>query len=272
MKRLGWLNSKAYDHATILDRITTIRKNMSGLLPVYGRERLILDKFAKINKVSVYEILSMRNSIKIQLEINASRKFELCKEKIKNKFNTLVTLLEETTDNKKSESLIKYFIKLIQMPYAQIYQTISKMPLYKKLSNTNKNYFTRINTIIREKEHRSKENSEMFEHMLEDYLKINGLIFKTEADIRNTTDHVIATPDILFDDPITLEVDGDNYQIRWMDAKNYMLIDVPFIIKSLNKQSAKYNAIYGLGAFVFHYGFDTSIKIPGAILLDGSFL
>ena len=37
MKRLGWLNSKAYDHATILDRITTIRKNMSGLCKKYAR-------------------------------------------------------------------------------------------------------------------------------------------------------------------------------------------------------------------------------------------
>ncbi len=107
--------------------------------------------------------------------------------------------------------------------------------------------------------------------MLEDYLKINGLIFKTEVEIKNAGE-ITATPDILFDEPIILELDGTNHEIRWMDAKNYILIDVPFIIKSLHKQAAKYNTIYGLGAFVFHYGFDASIKIPGAVLLDGSFL
>lgn len=272
MKKLGWRNIKIYDHATILNRIRIIRKNMSGLLPVYGKEKIMLKKFAKNNNISINEILSMRNSVKIQLEINASRKFHFHEEKIKNKFNDLTELLEEEPNTQRNKILIKYFIKSIGMPFSQIYRTISKMPAYGKLTDTNKQYIMKINEMIREKEHHSKKKSEAFEHMLEDYLKINDLSFKTELDIRNMNEHVIATPDILFYEPIILELDGRDYEIRWMDAKNYMLIDVPFILKSLNKQATKYNTIYGLGAFVFHYGLDSSIKIPGAILLDGSFL
>ena len=77
-------------------------------------------------------------------------------------------------------------------------------------------------------------------------------------------------PDILFKEPIILKVDGVSYTIRWFDAKNYILINIPFILASLKRQAEKYYKVFGMGAFVFHYGFDSSIKIPGVIMLDGS--
>lgn len=47
---------------------------------------------------------------------------------------------------------------------------------------------------------------------------------------------------------------------------------IPYILKSVKKQTSKYYNAFGFGALVFHYGYDKTINIPGAIILDGSFI
>ena len=272
-KKLIWHNIKVYNHNTILNRIAFIQDNMLGLLPIYGHEKVVLKKYAEKNGIAVSELFSMRNMIKIQSEIVSSRKFHFYENKIVYKLNNLIKGLLESSDRQKNKAMIRHYLKTINMPFGQIYRTILKIPTYHDLHHTNKDYFNQISELIREKEHISKENSVAFEHMLENYFRQNNIAFKTETDIKNeNAGNYVATPDLLLDEELVLELDNIQYKIKWIDAKNYMLIDIPFIMKSLNKQSAKYNAIFGQGAFVFHYGLDSSIKIDGAVLLDGSFL
>ena len=269
--KIVWHNIKKYDPNVITKRLFFIDKNMNGLMPLYGNEKVTLSEYAKTNKISTYEIVSLRNTVLIQKQINRSRIMDKQANQIKKDFINLVNNLNK--DNTKFDLKIRHFLKCTRMPFYHVLKLIQHMPDYKRLSNDSIDHIVKISKMIYLNELDIKKRSEDFEHSLENYINKNypNIHFRTEIDIRRDKDYNV-TPDILFDEPIILEVDGKQYTIRWMDAKNYVLVNIPFIMKSLHKQATKYNDIFGMGAFVFHYGFDTFIKIPNVVILDGSFL
>ena len=71
---IKWHNHKSYNHETIVQRVDFITKNMFGFFPIYPTELHKLSDYAKKNNISLYELLSLRNLIKIQKEIYAYRK------------------------------------------------------------------------------------------------------------------------------------------------------------------------------------------------------
>ena len=265
INKLNWHNSKIYDPATISARMKFVEKHMNGLLPLYGKEKEILIDYAKTHNLPVYEMICLRNTIKIQKEIDASRFFKMNMDKIKQKF------VNEVNNIIGNNSKLKSFLKSVRMPLSHIFKILESSPEFKKLSRDNLDFLNKIKKMIVLNEQEIRQRSIQFEHSLEEYLEKQNLKFRTEEDIRNDKDYTL-TPDILFDEPIILVVDNKEYPIRWMDAKNYMLVNVSFIMKSLHKQANKYNNVFGPGAFVFHYGIDSSIAIPNAVILDGSFL
>lgn len=265
-----WNNYKIYDPNFLLKITCFIEKNMNGLLPLYGKEKRELTKYSEQNNIPLNEIFCLRNIIKIQKEIDNSKKYHSRIKIIKRAFNKLIKNLSKNSDE--SNLQIRYFLKSTQMPIHFVLNTINKMPEFKKLTLKNLDHIKKIQNIVRMDEMKTKYCSELFEHSLEGYLKQKyKLSFRTESDIKKDKDYNI-TPDILFDKPIILKLDKKDYQIRWIDAKNYILVNIPFIINSLRKQAAKYNDIFGPGAFVFHYGYDHSIIIPNVVILDGSFI
>ena len=276
MEKIHWTNNKSYDHNLITDRIKFVEKNMNGLLPLYGREKEKLITYAEKNNIPTEELMSIRNQVKIQKEIKASRFLSQMQPIVKKNFVNLVSnqLLESYPPKKFVGSQILSFIKKSKLPLPIIFKIITPMTEFKLLDKNTfyYYYFNLIIKIIRQKELTSRKKSQEFEDDLAAYLKKNyPHDFYTENDIKAQKLHHI-TPDILFKEPVQLEVNGEIYTIRWIDAKNYILINTPFMLTSLKKQAEKYNNAFGMGAFVFHYGFDSSIKIPGVIMLDGSFL
>lgn len=252
--KLIWNNIKAYDPKVVIDRILFVKKNMNGLLPLYGKEKKALAEYATKHNLPPYELYSLRNILKIQKEITASKYFMTSIDKIK---------IEYLSNND-----FAYFLKRTKMPLVHLIRLIENMP---NVPETDKKLLSKIKLDIKKFDLDTRNRAIEFEKMLETYLESVNIPFQTESDIRLDNIYTV-TPDILFAKPIVLQVDGVDYTIRWIDAKNYMLVDVPFIIKSLHKQATKYNSVFGPGAFVFHYGFDSSIKVPHAIILDGSMI
>lgn len=269
--QLHWTNEKIYDWGTILNRIKFVNKNMQGLLPLYPKELSRLKIYAEKNDIDLQELISMRNQLKTQKEINRSRIYDKNVDRVKRGFSKLVDLIGSTPDW--TEQYVRSYFKIMAMPTHLIIKTISTTDDFRKLSGEQIKQFYEIqaDTISNSKE--SKIQSELFERSLENYIRNLGIKFKTESDIHREhgkdMEHYL-TPDILFDDIVELIIDGDSYPIKWMDAKNYSLIKVPFILKSLHKQSKKYNRAFGPGAFIFHYGFEDDIQIPNTQILDGS--
>jgi hypothetical protein len=73
-------------------------------------------------------------------------------------------------------------------------------------------------------------------------------------------------------EPIVIVSNGKRHVVHWIDAKGFPLINFSFILGKLNKQAKKYNSKFGSGAMIFGGGYDSSIKIPDTLLLDGSFI
>jgi hypothetical protein len=121
------------------------------------------------------------------------------------------------------------------------------------------------------------EQARLFEVDVEWLLKKMNLKFKTQEDlvVEQTAEHgrAIITPDILFAEPVKLLVTHPNgvtttHMVNWIDAKNYLLININFMIAGLKKQAAKYCDKFGPGAFLFHYGFVNNIIVDNTVMLS----
>ncbi len=104
------------------------------------------------------------------------------------------------------------------------------------------------------------------------FIKSLGLEFKTQAELSaeqtRTEGHATLTPDLLFNQPT--EINGQ--MLNWLEFKNYVGAPIGFISKSNAKQARKYHDAYGPGAIVYSCSFVDSYTIPGASLLDISYI
>ena len=260
--------------------IKFVKGNMNGLVPVYRDEMLRMKTYADNRNISLHSVLSIRNQIKIQKEIKSGRYVN--ENKIIDKFNKLIQKqnldLNLGTRNRipsnepllRLKQIIDFYSKIMYAPIVVI-KIISKLPLFKELSHDLTKKFYQIFKDINKIEHKSKILSEKFEHTLENFISKYHVKFLTETDIRNNKiSHL--TPDILFEQPVTININGINKKIKWIDAKNFIFIGtyMPFMYKKIINQAKKYYTEFGQGAFVFRYGFVDGINIDGAYLLDGS--
>jgi hypothetical protein len=252
--------------------IKFVKDNMAGLVPIYRDEMSRLELYAKNRNISLHAILSIRNQIKIQKEIKSSRYIN--ENKIIDEFNKLIWselpggLIQK--QNLDLKQIMNFYSKIMYAPIIVI-KIISKLPLFKELSHDLTKKFYQIFKDINKIEHKSKILSQKFEHTLEKFLSKYHISFLTETDIRNNEiSHL--TPDILFEQPVTINVNGTNKKIKWMDAKNFIFMGTytPFMYKKIVNQAKKYYTEFGQGAFVFRYGFVDHVHINGAYLLDGS--
>jgi hypothetical protein len=258
----------AFDPKILSDRINFINKGIKGLMYVYGSEEKRLQEYANRYNIPIEELYSIRHKLRIQREIHVSKKFEESKPMITTKFDQLIDMAA-STDNVRY--MVRQFLLETGMPIVKVIRFVTTLPEFINLKKDAAEYLQQINEKFYKLEIDSHKKAMRFEASLVDYLKVSyDIPFKTENEIRAAGINV--TPDILFDNAIELEVDGEKHIIRWIDAKNYILVNIRFIVRSITKQAAKYNDAYGMGAFVFRYGFDSSIKIPGVIMLDASYL
>jgi hypothetical protein len=264
-KKIIWTNNLVYNNDAMTEKINFIEKQLNIFSPLANKEKQELIEFEKNYHLPDGEMVQLRNTVKIQKDIDASKHFRRISNIVKEKF------IKQFTGERINNTSLEFFIKSTRMPFGHVIKLLESLPEFKNISEHNLKYINKMKRIIINNETDIRRRSMHFEYSLENYLTSQNIKYRTEKQIKESNDYTI-TPDILFDDPIILQLNNVNHSIKWMDAKNYMLVDIPFIIKSLNKQAAKYNKILGMGAFVFHYGIDNSISIPGTLILDGSFL
>ncbi|EJN40969.1 hypothetical protein lvs_L466 [Acanthamoeba polyphaga lentillevirus] len=264
MKKLVWNNYMVYNPNTIAQRMNFVKQYINYFFPMNESEKIILDNYAKKINISPHQLYSFGNMLRIQNDLNNSVSYKKKKESIKSAFSK-----EISNNHKNHDESIKNFIESTKIPANIVLKIIKNTPIYKEedfdesdyIKNLKKSYYDHNKDVL----NRSKK----FEVCLENYLRNLGVDFKTETDIIRKKLHKF-TPDILLNKPIIIELNGKEYPISWIDAKNYTLIRMPFVLESLRKQSNKYNKAFGNGAFVFHYGLDSSINIPNTLILDGS--
>lgn len=105
------------------------------------------------------------------------------------------------------------------------------------------------------------------ENQIMSYFISSGIPVTTEGELINKQveefGRAICTPDILFKKPIVV----NGTEIYWIDYKDYMGCPESYLYESNVKQAAKYNAAFGNGALMYHYG-HVEMEIKDTLLLD----
>ena len=229
---------------TIVSKIFKDIYRLSTVLPLYSSETEILNKIASKYGVERKMVYSIRNLVRIQREIIHPKITVTDESIIDRKIDDICKVI----DNK---YLLRKIIREINLPSKNVAQY-----LIIKLGNR-KNLVKIIND-FNAYEKSSSGRAKEFEINIEKQLDKNNIQYKNETELRSygITD---ATPDILFNHPTKIHFNEKEYQLSWLDAKNYFFSDINFIQKSLKKQAEKYNNKYGHGCFVFAYGYDQEL-------------
>ncbi|AEX61847.1 hypothetical protein c7_L784 [Megavirus courdo7] len=267
MNRLSWKNIKIYNPEFLTKRINFIKKNMVHTMPLFGREKRLLIKYADKNNLPHSEMFGFRNMIKIKHDMDHSKEYSEKIGQVKNNFTHLV----KKNENNNLEKEIENFIKSSDIPVNILLKIIYKTPEYKIYRIGQIPYIIYLDNLLKKRNKETQIKSREFELSLEKYLDKNNIEYLTEQDIIINNLHKL-TPDILFVNPIIVELNGSEFLIHWMDAKNYTLTKTSYKLYGIDKQVSKYYKAFGQGALVFHYGYDKTMKISGTIILDGSFL
>lgn len=269
---LAWTNTKIYTRHTSQHLMLDIRHYVQGSLPLYGICRRKLCDYAKSTNLDPFEAFNYYNSIKTQRDIRRGRFNKTNVKQMQAQFLELIRSMDMSNPASTSNlSKVRSFFKSVEGPFNYAFTNIIKLKEYASLPQPCQLYIQQLHTINQNTQKDIQDRANAFEVTLANYLTSKGLVFRTEHDIRRDKDYTV-TPDILFDTPITIQLDGHTHTIHWLDAKNYTLTNTPHLITGVKQQAAKYNRIFGRGAMVFHYGFDKSIKIPSTLILDGSSL
>lgn len=98
-------------------------------------------------------------------------------------------------------------------------------------------------------------------------LAAKGLQFRVQATLvdeqKIAYGRAVATPDVLLTTPI--EING--VQIHWLDYKDYVGADIPFLAKSNIAQCKRYISMWGSGALVYHAVVE-GWEIPNVLMLS----
>lgn len=115
------------------------------------------------------------------------------------------------------------------------------------------------------------ELSQKYENDFAEKLRKHGVPFRTQEDISaeqvKERGNAYATPDILFAEPIKIHVGEKVYTVRWIDLKDMCFISGTFMDRKIREQCARYEKIWGPGAFCFHYGYVDGSRIGKTLLL-----
>lgn len=270
-KMLTWKNTKIYDRRTACQFLTDVKKFIRGSLPLYGIAKRKLWDYAKDKEIDRYEALSYYNIVSIDRDIRMGKINKDNAKKIQNNFTKLVKGMDKNNKSKKNLSKVRKFFRSIDGPFHHVFTNIIKLSIYNDLPVDCQKYIQQLHTVHTDSIQDIQKRANEFENSVVEYFREKGFVFRTEEDIRRDQDYNV-TPDILFDNPITIRLDNTDYPVHWIDAKNYTLVNTRYIVKGAKKQAAKYNSIFGPGAMIFRYGFDKSIQIPSTLILDGSMI
>lgn len=261
-----WVNKLQFSEEKIKDLITKVNNLIPDFGPIRQAEMTSLINLAKIENVEPGMLISLRNILSTNKSIEANKIANKYYRDIKDDYLNLY---------KQDKITINDFFNKFPLPPLLILKIINSFGI--KVSKVFFEYAK--NNDFEDKEHFLKilKHSDLFEEELIQRIKKDIPNFKTQAELAKEQQEkfgrAISTPDILLLEPTLFEItnpDGSQFQqlIKWIDAKNYTLVNIPFIINSINKQAERYNTQYGPGALIFKYGYTEGITIPQTTILS----
>lgn len=265
---INWINRMVFKEKDINKILDEVAKGIKDFGPIRQNEMIKLDNIAKNKNLPLGMLISFRNILSSQKNIDAKKNISKNFHKIKDDYLNLI---------KENRLNIPAFFSKYKIP---------PLAILKILQNNNINVSKEFFNYAKNNDFENPEffrkilfHSDKFEEILIGWIRKNfpKIKFKTQNELAKEQKEMygrpLVTPDILFDEPILFKIsnpDGSQYEqlVRWIDAKNYTLVNLPFIIQSITRQSEKYNNQFGPGALIFNYGFVDNIKVPNTAILS----
>lgn len=269
-KTINWENKLIFPEISILELLDKVEKLIPDFGPIRKTEMTELINLSKIEKYPPGMLISIRNILSTKRAIESKKNISNYIQKIKFEYGKI----------KSGNLSISDYFKEIPLPPLTILKILNQNNI--KVSPVFFNWCKNNDFEEAETFKKILKKSNEFEEILIDWLKKKypKISFQTQQELytkqKEKYKKAIATPDILFDEPVIFKISGPNWEqtqlIRWLDAKNYTLFNVDFLVKHIRHQSEKYNNLYGPGALVFRYGYTERIQFQNTIILDASFI
>lgn len=259
MTVLQWKDGGALTDAQNLSLKRYILRHKAGLTPLHGKEKRLLREYAQSQGLSEKLVYSFRNAIRITEEMSLGDRAESVEE--------LEYRLEDVVSHPATQhrTLVRRLLRTLPSRFSKALDVWRSSSSWSDLSPPAQTYLLRLREMENPQE--SAQRAADYEERLGECWKEMGLEYTSEAEMREEKPNA-PTPDYYFPEGITYRKDGRDYQIFWIDAKNYYLSRTSFPERGLKKQAGKYKDAYGLGLYVSSVGYDQSLRINGALLSD----
>ena len=224
----------------------------------FNKPNLSSLKYNKINKKTLKSMIILHTQNKI---IKNYSKVYKNKKKLYSEYNKKINILDLSVKyNISPLTIFRIILKVRGFNKNKIKNIISQgiNDPYdnKQLKLAIKNdYYTGIN-----KEKQLQKSLE-YENKIQKFLDKHNINYETQDDLIKKNS--LLTPDFLIKSNLQI----NNKNIYWIDAKNFYGAYTRINIYNLQKQASKYNNAFGSGAFVFSKNFSDKLKIKNTLLL-----
>lgn len=114
----------------------------------------------------------------------------------------------------------------------------------------------------------SLDNSLKFELKIQQVLEEHNIEFKTQAELVEEQIKLYgsprSTPDFLLTKPLII----NDFEINWIDAKNYYGSNTYYIKDSIKHQTRKYIKKHGSGCIVYSLGFNEKLNFDNILIMN----
>lgn len=114
----------------------------------------------------------------------------------------------------------------------------------------------------------SLDNSLKFEFKIQQVLEEHNIEFKTQAELVEEQIKLYgsprSTPDFLLTKPLII----NDFEINWIDAKNYYGSNTYYIKDSIKHQTRKYIKKHGSGCIVYSLGFNEKLNFDNILIMN----
>jgi len=233
-----------------------IRSNIDHHYEVTPQEHQTLVACFNANGIKYSILLELRQTVVVYQYMN-------CKEtpvNIAKRFQTAVKLPDFDAD--------VFYNSVMLCPFV-VTKAIKKTKEYSEVSQDTRTALLKVTKTIKENDTNKIKKAMEFETKLSNVFIQLGIDFYTEKELREIG--IKATPDIVFKEPLFVQLNGAIIELHWLDAKNYICIGKAstFLYRGLKTQAKKYNETYGEGGFVFADGYASDVLINDTWLFSG---
>lgn len=229
--------------------------------------------------LSEQQLISLQKKLNIDSKIILSYRNQLLKNKVIKNHYKIINKINKLINDYNKLNILELSKKYNFSPMSIIRVILKKKyPSYKlslnnldELDNRDKEQvlLAEKNDIVSNLDQGDQQKkAEHYEEKVAHFLDNKGIKYKTQEDLVKEQEKekgfAYATPDFLLNEKIQI----NNFQVNWIEVKNFYGTDVNFMTKKIQKQINKYYKRWGTGCIVYRYAVYENLKLDNCVIIS----